>query len=90
MAIIISGNNTQKNFENNRNKFEYCESLQVYKQTSNPMISYSDNKKQSSKIKDTFAYYAGEDNYIIFDYIGSNFIEDVKKEIASFIQQYER
>lgn len=89
MAIKILGNNTQEQFENNRNKFEYYESLQVYKQTLNPMINYTYDENMSHPIVDTFAFCAGDDNYIIFEYSGLNLIVNVQREIFTFIEQYQ-
>ncbi len=89
MAIKIIGNNTKRDFENNVNKFQYCGDLRAYKQTLNPMINYTDDVNKSQQIVDTFAFRAGDDNYIIFEYKGLNLIENVQIEIFAFIEQYQ-
>lgn len=89
MAIEIIGNNTERDFENNVNRFQHCDDLRVYKQTLNPMINYTDDANKSHKIVDTFAFRAGDDNYIIFVYKGLNLIENVQREIFAFIEQYQ-
>lgn len=89
MAIEIIGNNTERDLKNNVNKFQYYDDLRVYKQTLNPMINYTDDANKSQQIVDTFAFCAGDDNYIIFEYKGLNLIENVQREIFAFIKQYQ-
>lgn len=86
MAIEFLGVNTQEQFERNANRFQYCDELNVYKQTLCPVIDYTNDRERAHPITDTFAFYAGENNYIVFKYKGSNFIEDVQREIREFIQ----
>lgn len=89
MAIKILGNNTEREFESNVNRFKYCGDLRVYKQTLNPMIIYTDDVKNSHQIIDTFAFRTRDNNYIVFEYKGLNLIENVQREIFAFIEQYQ-